>query len=52
MTAISVIVMVVASLFGCFTGAFVNDMAGGGILFALIAGIACVIYVLDHRGKT
>ena len=48
-TIISVIVMIAASIVGLFAGAFVNDFAGGAILFALIAGIACIIHTIDKK---
>ena len=50
-TVVSVIVMVIAAIAGFFLGASLNDALGGAILFALIAGFACVIYTLDNREK-
>lgn len=52
----SVILMVLSSVAGFFAGSFVdNDSAVGAvgfaILFAVIAGFACVIYTLEH-GKS
>ena len=43
-TVVSVIVMF-------FIGASLGDALGGAILFALIAGFACVIYTLDNRER-
>lgn len=46
-TAASVIVMVLASI----VGFYLFDDYGGPILFALIAGIACIIYTIDNQNK-
>lgn len=48
-TVVSVIIMIIAGIVGFFMGAFLNDAMGGAILFAMIAGIACIIYVIDNR---
>lgn len=48
-TVVSVIIMMIAGIVGFFMGAFLNDPMGGAILFAMIAGIACIIYVIDNR---
>ena len=48
-TVVSVIIMVLAGVAGFFVGASVNDAMGGAVLFAMVAGIACVIYTLDNR---
>lgn len=50
-TVVSVIVMVIAAIVGFFIGASQSDALGGAILFALIAGFACVIYTLDNRER-
>lgn len=50
-TVVSVIVMIVASIFGIFIGATFNEPLSGAILFSLIAGIACVIYVIDNPNE-
>lgn len=50
-TVVSVIVMVIAAIVGFFIGASLDDALGGAILFALIAGFACVIYTLDNRER-
>ena len=50
-TVVSVIVMVIAAIVGFFIGASLCDALGGAILFALIAGFACVIYTLDSRER-
>ena len=48
-TVVSVIVMVIAAMVGFFVAPSLGDALGGAILFALIAGFACVIYTLDNR---
>ena len=50
-TVVSVIGMVIAAIVGFFIGASRGDTLGGAILFALIAGFACVIYTLDNRER-
>lgn len=48
-TVVSMIVMVLAAIAGFFVGSFLFDQAlGGAILFTMIAGFACMIYVLDN----
>ena len=49
MTVISVIIMVIAAAAGLFLGAFLNDIVGGMILLALIAGIACIIHTIEEN---
>jgi hypothetical protein len=44
---VSVIVMILASI----VGFYLFDDYGGPILFALIAGIACIVYTIDNQGK-
>lgn len=48
-TVVSVIIIVLAGIVGFFVGASANESMGGAILFAMVAGIACVIYTLDNR---
>ena len=48
-TAVSVIIMIIAGIIGLFTGGAAGDAIGGAILFSMIAGIACIIYVTDNR---
>lgn len=48
-TVVSVIIMVLAGFVGFFVGASVNASMNGATLFAMVAGIACVIYTLDNR---
>ena len=48
-TAVSVIIMIIAGIIGLFVGGAANDAIGGAILFSMIAGIACIIYVKDNR---
>ncbi len=47
-TFAAVIIMIVAAAAGFFIGAAIADPMGGAILFSMIAGIACVIYAIDH----
>lgn len=48
-TVVSVIIMVLAAVAGIFFGAFLFEQAlEGAILFAMIAGFACIIYMLDN----
>ena len=51
-TVASVIIMVIAGIVGFFIGVAVDEAMGGAILFSMIAGIACVVYVIDNSGKT
>lgn len=48
-TAGTVIIMAFAAAVGTFAGAALGDAVGGAILFALIAGIGCVVYAIDNR---
>lgn len=51
-TIVSVIVMVLAAIAGIFFGAFLFEQAlAGAILFAMIAGFACIIYILDNPSE-
>jgi hypothetical protein len=43
--------MILAGIVGFFAGAAVNDCMGGAILFALIAGIACIIFTIENQSK-
>ena len=47
-TAVSVLIMVIAGIVGLYA---LNDGTNGAILFAMIAGIACVVYTLDNRDQ-
>lgn len=47
-TIVAVFVMVIAGMIGWFVGGFFNNPSVS-ILFALIAGIACVVYTLDNQ---
>lgn len=52
-TVVSVIIMVLSSFVGMFVGsALLNSPAGGAILFALISGIAYIVYVLTCKPQT
>ncbi len=48
-TIISVIIMIIVGIVGFFIGATVNNPMGGSILFSMIAGISCIIYVIDNQ---
>lgn len=49
-TVVSVVVMFLSAVVGMFAGIYMMDsMAGGAILFALIAGIACIVHVLTNK---
>ena len=48
-TSISVTIMIFAAIGGYFAGATANEPMGGAILFALIAGIGCLVYAIDNQ---
>lgn len=48
-TSVSILIMLLAAVVGFFAGAYLNDPFGCATVFTLIAGIACIIYVLDNR---
>lgn len=48
-TVISVMIMMLAAIAGIFAGAALGSAMGGAILFSMIAGFGCLIYVLDSR---
>lgn len=50
-TVVSLIIMVISAFAGFLVGAFLNDAVGGAILFAIISGIACIIYTVDNPRK-
>lgn len=50
-TEASVAVMIVSAPAGLFIGSTLNDGLGGAVLFALIAGIACIVYTIDNHEK-
>lgn len=45
-TGVSVLVMVVAGVIGFFAGGF-----EGATLFAMVAGMACIIYTVDNQNS-
>ena len=45
----AVIIMALAAVAGTFAGAALGDTVGGAILLTLIAGIGCIVYVIDNR---
>ena len=45
----AVVIMFFAAMAGYFVGAALQEEMGGAILFAVIAGFACVIYNMDNR---
>jgi hypothetical protein len=48
-TVISLIVMVIAGIAGFIVGASINEAMLGAILFSMISGIACIVYVIDNN---
>lgn len=48
-TATSVIIMIIAGIVGLFAGAAFSEALSGAALFAMIAGIACIVYTVDNR---
>ena len=50
-TVVSLIIMLISAFAGFIFGAFFNSAVGGAILFALISGIACIIYTVDNPRK-
>ena len=50
-TSISVTIMIFAAIGGYLTGSTANEPMGGAILFAMIAGLACIVYAIDNQGK-
>lgn len=50
-TVVSVILMLLSGIVGFFAGSALGNAMGGAILFSLIAGIACVVYVIDNRNE-
>ena len=51
-TEVSILIMIITAAVGFFIGASLNDGWGGAILFALIAGFACLIYTTDNRSDS
>lgn len=50
-TIASLIIMIIAGIVGLFAGAFFNEAIGGATLFSMVAGIACIIYVIDNHNE-
>ena len=50
-TVVSLIIMVISAFAGFLVGAFLNNAVGSAILFAIISGIACIIYTVDNPRK-
>jgi len=50
-TVASIVIMALSSCVGLFVGGMLNNMVGGMILFALVSGIACIIYTLEKTDK-
>lgn len=48
-TMASVIIMVISGIVGLYAGMLLNDAMGGAMLFAVIAGIACIINAIENR---
>lgn len=47
-TLVSVIAMVLTGISGYYFGATLGESMGFAVLFSIITGFACVIYVLDN----
>ncbi len=43
--------MIIAGAVGFIVGGFCDDCFGRAILFAIVAGIACVVYTIDNQNK-
>lgn len=50
-TVASIVIMALSSCVGLFVGGMLNNTVGGMILFALVSGIACIIYTLEKTEK-
>ena len=50
-TVVSIIVMVILSIFGFAVGSALDNPFGGAILFAIISGFTCMIYILTHKDE-
>ena len=48
-TVVSLIIMIIAGIVGIFIGAAMNEGLNGAILFSMIAGISCIIYMIDNK---
>ena len=48
-TVVSLIIMVIAGIFGFFLGATLSEAMLGAILFSMISGIACIVYSIDNK---
>ena len=48
-TVVSLIIMIIAGIAGLFIGAAMNEGLNGAILFSMIAGISCIIYMIDNK---
>ena len=48
-TSISVTIMIFAAIGGYLTGSTAKKPMGGAILFALIAGIGCLVFAIDNQ---
>ena len=47
-TVVSLLTMAAAAVAGFFLGAALGDGVGGALLLSLMAGAACIVYVLDN----
>ena len=50
-TIISTVIVVIAAVIGFFMGGGMNEVMGGAILFATIAGFACTIQAIESKNK-
>lgn len=47
-TVMSAVTMVIFAVIGLFVGAASDNALGGSILFALIAGITCIVNAIEN----
>lgn len=50
-TVISTAIIIAAAVIGFFMGSGMNEAMGGAVLFALVAGFACVIQAIESQKK-
>lgn len=50
MAIASVVIMLIAALAGFLLGTGINAAETTAILFAMVAGFACTIYMIENKG--
>lgn len=48
-TIVSIVIMFVSALLGIFVGSAMNGAETFGIIFTIIAGFSCTIYVIESK---